>query len=141
MGRKSSENRRAFRLYLAAGLMVLLGLFFSVTAGAQKGDRQAGKSHLADCLEEKVPLQAALTCVKRLDAQSEFDISLSRSIETLLEEVIATQAELALLAKQNSQLEAALDEKRQIITILIEQINRLKEVDIDIEKRRRNLEQ
>ena len=141
MGRKPSGKRGAIRLYLAAGMMAVLGLFLSTSAGAQKSEDAAGQRHLIDCLGDGMSPRDALACVKHLSDGSGVDTGMAPSIEALLEQLIENRAKLDQLSQQNRRLEAALDEKRQIISILIEQISRLKEVDIDIEKRRRNLEQ
>ena len=141
MGRKPSGKRGAIRLYLAAGMMVVLGLFLSVNAGAKNSEDEAGRRHLIDCLGDGVPPREALVCVQQLGNGAGVDASTAASIEALLEALIENRANLDQLSQQNRRLEAALEEKRQIIAILIEQISRLKEVDIDIEKRRRNLEQ
>lgn len=138
MGRKQPRCGKHVYFYLADGvktvfLLLVISLVLLLWAGTSMGKTTTGWQLIAQCVGSKeapVPAKESLQCIAGLKDQWPVD-SPEAQVLLLLEPLL----------EANVELEFELSKKKEIIRILIEQIERIKMIDMEMEKRRKGNQQ
>lgn len=138
MGRKQPWCGKHLYFHLAIGVKMVAITVILLHGSLLGVDASAGKSSsrwrlLEQCVGTKsqpIPAQKALQCIDGLKTQWPADTSEAKVIP-LLEALLRT----------NTELETDLTKKKEIIRILLEQIERIKLIDLEMEQHRRGTSQ
>ena len=134
MGRKQPWCGKHLYLHPANGVKIVILLLVVSCGSLLWADLSMGKTtpdwqliaHCVGTKETPVPVEKALQCIADLKGQWPTD-SPEAQVAILLETLLETHVELKL----------ELSKKKEIIRILLEQIERIKMIDMEMEKRRK----